>query len=92
MNISYLTAEAPIEASLIAEILDAAARVFDSIDSNDIRWRLENMPALSVFAARDSDRLCGFKIGYAVTSRRYNSWLGGVDPAYRRARSCSDGT
>ena len=85
MDISYLSAEAPVEESLIAEILDVAGRVFDDIDSEDIRWRLAHMPVLSVFAARDEDRLCGFKIGYAVTSHRYNSWLGGVDPGYRRA-------
>ena len=28
--------------------------------------------------------LVGFKLGYAVTSERYYSWLGGVHPCYQR--------
>ena len=85
MEVSYLAVRGPLEGSLVQEILEVAARVFETIDADDIRWRLDNMPALTLFGARSEDRLCGFKIGYAVTSTRYNSWLGGVDPAYRRA-------
>ena len=84
VEVNYEQAAAPLDDALVAEILYVAGRVFEEIDSDDIRWRLAHMPALTVFAARKEDRLCGFKIGYAVTSHRYNSWLGGVDPGYRR--------
>lgn len=84
MTVTYLEAHAPLEETLVAGILDVAGRVFEQIDEDDVRWRLGRMPALSVFAAERDGALCGFKIGYAVTSRRYYSWLGGVDPASRR--------
>ncbi len=42
------------------------------------------MPELSGFVARDESEIVGFKLGYAVTSERYYSWLGGVHPAYQR--------
>jgi ribosomal protein S18 acetylase RimI-like enzyme len=84
LDICYQQAQAPLSDSLIGEILDAARRVFEHVDAVDVCWRLEHMHALTVFAACHQDRLCGFKIGYAITSHRYYSWLGGVDPAYQR--------
>ena len=84
MAVSYLDVEAPLEEALVSEILDIAERVFGTINADDIRWRLARMPTLTAFCARTEGRLCGFKIGYAVTSRRYYSWLGGVDPDHRR--------
>lgn len=84
MEISYQHAAAPLDESLVGDLLQAAGRVFETIDAEDIRWRLAHMPALTAFTARSGSGICAFKIGYAVTSRRYNSWLGGVDPDYRR--------
>lgn len=48
------------------------------------RWRLENMPDVTVFVEERDSRLIGYKAGYAMTDTRYYSWLGGVDPAFRR--------
>ena len=84
LKVSYQAAQAPLDDTYVAEILGVAKRVFERIDADDIRWRLQHMPVLSAFGVRHQGRLCGFKVGYAVTSRRYNSWLGGVDPDYRR--------
>ncbi len=84
MEVTYHSAEAPLDQSLTGELLALAQRVFGTIEEDDIRWRLANMPVLTALTARCGSELCGFKIGYAVTSRRYNSWLGGVDPEHRR--------
>lgn len=49
-----------------------------------IKWRMKNMPRTSVFIAKDGDKMIAFKAGYAITINKYNSWLGGVDPEYRK--------
>lgn len=84
MGLIYQGVESPLDEALVGDILDLAGRVFGSIDADDICWRLGQMPSLTVFSAGSEKVLCGFKIGYAVTSRRYYSWLGGVDPEHRR--------
>ena len=77
--------KAPIETDLYEEFLDLSDAVFGSCDRLDATWRIRNMPQLTMFGARSGRKLIGFKIGYAVTSRRYYSWLGGVHPGYRGA-------
>ena len=42
------------------------------------------MPDVTVFIAGDESRLIGFKAGYATAHNRYYSWLGGIDPDFRR--------
>ncbi len=49
-----------------------------------IKWRMNNMPRTSIFIAKDDDKMIAFKAGYAITINKYNSWLGGVDPKYRK--------
>ena len=84
MMVSYEHAQGPLGESQVGAILAVAAKVFDALDPGDTRWRLAHMPARTAITARSEAGPCGFKIGYAVTSHRYNSWLGGVEPAYRR--------
>jgi len=83
-NIEYRLTKPPFLESQIQEFLDLAEKVFGSTDRADGSWRLQKMPDVTFFAARRDGELVGFKIGYAITSFRYYSWLGGVDPAYRR--------
>jgi ribosomal protein S18 acetylase RimI-like enzyme len=52
--------------------------------ADDLRWRLEAMPSVSVVCACVDDEIVGFKIGYAHSQSRYYSWLGGVKPQRRR--------
>ncbi|XOV90276.1 MAG: GNAT family N-acetyltransferase [Pseudomonadota bacterium] len=65
-------------------VLSLARRVFEQVDAEDLHWRLAVMPDVSLFVAEREGRAIGFKAGYAATSRRYYSWLGGVDPDFRR--------
>jgi len=74
----------PFDAAFVDDFVDCVTRVFGSGDRGTLAWRLENMPDVTVFAARHGERMIGFKAGYAATRRRYYSWLGGVDPAFRR--------
>jgi ribosomal protein S18 acetylase RimI-like enzyme len=84
LEIAYRLTLKPLSAELAEELVALSTRVFGSGDRTDGAWRFEHMPDLSCFEARAREALVGFKLGYAVTSRRYYSWLGGVDPAWRR--------
>ena len=84
MAVRFELDRTPLSARLTDEILVVGRLVFGNLDETDVLWRLLNMPDLSVFSARLGYELVGFKIGYAVTSKRYYSWLGGVIPAHRR--------
>ena len=42
------------------------------------------MPDATLWQAKTSEQLVGFKAGYAQTRNRYYSWLGAVAPEYRR--------
>lgn len=68
---------------LVAEVVTLAERVFETT-TIDVAWRLARMPEASVCCARQGGVLVGFKAGYAIAERRYSSWLGAVDPAFRR--------
>lgn len=84
MSLNYQLDQTPLPMALVDEILVLGRHVFGSLDSVDVTWRMQNMPELSVFSARMDAELVGFKIGYAATSKRYYSWLGGVALAQRR--------
>ena len=63
---------------------ELAGRVFEESGQDYLHWRLDNMPDVTVFIASVDGVPAGFKAGYAATGSRYYSWLGGVDPAWRR--------
>ncbi len=83
-----LALEAPFSDTFISEFMRATKVIFgdkaeeDWLDS--LKWRLEQMPDVTVFITEIDSRLVGFKAGYATASDRYYSWLGGVDPDFRR--------
>ncbi len=84
MSLTYQRELAPLTAARIDQVLALAQRVFDEPVDGGAHWRFEQMPDVSLCTAWDADQVVGFKIGYGHTPRRYYSWLGGVDPAYRR--------
>ena len=81
---------APYTDEFIAEVVTLGKQVFEHTDADYVRWRMTHMPDLSTFTARAGSRLVGFKTGYAVSERRYYSWLGGVQPEYRRGGIASE--
>jgi predicted GNAT superfamily acetyltransferase len=45
---------------------------------------MEKIENVLVLAAFDGDKVVGFKIGYEEEPQHFYSWIGGVDPAYRK--------
>jgi Acetyltransferase (GNAT) domain len=83
MSVQY-TVEPPL---LTAELIEAISQLCDVLFDRpveDLNWRLQKMPAVSIACARICGRLVGFKLGYAHSQTRYYSWLGGVHPENRR--------
>ena len=80
--------KAPFSSTFISEFVRVTKVVFGSdadqgwIDS--LKWRLEKMPDVTVFVTKVGSRMVGFKAGYATAYSRYYSWLGGVDPNFRK--------
>lgn len=84
MRLTYIQDETPVAESLVVELLHLSLTVFGSEDRLDGTWRIQHMPDFSSFSARGGEALIGFKLGYALTSKRYYSWLGGVHPEFQR--------
>ena len=80
--------EAPFPNTLISEFMRVTKVVFkNDADQNwldSLTWRLEKMPDVTAFVAEIDSCMVGFKIGYATAYNRYYSWLGGVDPNFRK--------
>ena len=84
ITINYSQTLSLITPDFIAPLYELACLVFDNdVDQEDFHWRLTRPPEVSVQIAEASDELVGFKIGHALSTRRYLSWLGGVHPDYR---------
>lgn len=81
--VNYELLQAPYAESLIDELHALAIIALGSIDRAELAWRLRELPRSTVLVARATE-LVGFKIGYAVGSDRYYSWLGAVHPGWRR--------
>lgn len=45
---------------------------------------LYDLPNMLVLLAIEDGRVVGFKIGYDIEERVFYSWVGGVDPTFRR--------
>ncbi len=80
--------EGPFSEHFIDRYVQASERIFgedaDEAWLNSLKWRLTNMPDVTVFTVEKGDRLIGYKAGHALAYDRYYSWLGGADPDYRR--------
>jgi GNAT superfamily N-acetyltransferase len=83
VNAEYTVEHQPIAPSLVEAIAILCKGVFE-LPAEDLPWRLEAMPRVSVACARIRNELIGFKVGYAHSQSRYYSWLGGVHPGHRR--------
>ena len=83
INIEFRLAAPPFSKPQIEEFLELSGKIFGTSDEVDGSWRMRKMPDVTFCEARCDGALVGFKIGYAITSTRYYSWLGGVDPAFR---------
>ena len=83
-DITYRLDLPPFAAAVVEELEALNAAVFSTVAPQYVSWRMSSMPDVSAFLAIASGRIVGFKVGYAMSQRKYYSWLGGVDPAFRR--------
>ena len=73
-----------LDDQFVADLFKLSVHVFESIEMEYLRWRITNMPDVSLFYALKGNIPVGFKAGYAITESRYYSWLGGVHPDFHR--------
>ncbi|WGG44755.1 GNAT family N-acetyltransferase [Rossellomorea sp. DA94] len=52
--------------------------------SDDLITKMANKPEILIDIAMDDSRVIGYKIGYQLDPDTFYSWLGGVDPIYRK--------
>ncbi|MFI8685951.1 GNAT family N-acetyltransferase [Rossellomorea sp. NPDC077527] len=52
--------------------------------SYDFNNKLASKPRLIIHIAMDNSKVIGYKIGYELDEHTFYSWLGGVDPDYRK--------
>jgi predicted GNAT family acetyltransferase len=52
--------------------------------SDDLINKMLAKPQLLVITAMDGTKIIGYKIGYAIDTNKFYSWLGGVDTKYRK--------
>lgn len=90
MTVAFSVAGPPLDAAVVANLVDLSAVVFGRSDPQYVHWRVAHMPDVSVVYATTDGRLVGFKAGYAVGERKYYSWLGGVHPEFRRQGIASE--
>lgn len=65
-------------------LLRLCHRVFDGFDDNYLLGRLPHLAEPSLWLAVQDCEWVAFKLGYRRGGSLFYSWLGGVDPDYRR--------
>ena len=82
-----ITAHHDLSDALLDELVALEVRIFGAADAYDrarLRRRADGRRALLALVAHIGDSPAGYKIGYELTARVYYSWVGGVDPRFRR--------
>ena len=80
----YQVESGPFDEQLVFSVSHLATEIFGAIDETDLHWRLKHLPVATLALAFFDGDLIGFKFGHALSTRRYQSWLGGVLARARR--------
>jgi GNAT superfamily N-acetyltransferase len=78
-----MTSEA-FTADILKTFQPLATRLFPDLSENKIHERLKGRPTARVFLAWIDQTVIGFKLGYRQNEDTFYSWLGGVDPLWRK--------
>ena len=67
------------------KILEGIIKLHNSVfgDTDNLTDQLESKPQLLIDIALDGTKVIAYKIGYALDTDKFYSWLGGVDANYR---------
>lgn len=68
----------------LPEVLALHRRVLGPLSQRRLRSVLRGRPRRLLLVALMEGRVVGYKIGYEERPGRFYSWIGGVDPDYRR--------
>ncbi|AZV64088.1 GNAT family N-acetyltransferase [Peribacillus frigoritolerans] len=70
------------DADVLEGILELHKDIFGT--SDDLINKITSKPQLLVITAMDGKKVIGYKIGYAIDSNKFYSWLGGVETNFRK--------
>ncbi|WP_231514872.1 GNAT family N-acetyltransferase [Oceanobacillus salinisoli] len=70
------------EEKVLDGILELHKNIFGT--SDDLINKMESKYQLLIITAMNGTKVIGYKIGYAMDSNKFYSWLGGVDTNYRK--------
>ncbi|MBA4535933.1 GNAT family N-acetyltransferase [Bacillus aquiflavi] len=69
------------------KILDGIVNLYSDVfdgSAEDLLIKMKDKPKLLFNIALYGQKIVGFKIGYELDNNKFYSWLGGVDPDYRK--------
>ncbi|GIN39356.1 GNAT family N-acetyltransferase [Heyndrickxia oleronia] len=82
MKFEYFILNSIPDVDVLNGILELHKDIFGTTD--DLINKMASKPQLLVITAMDGKKVIGYKIGYAIDKNKFYSWLGGVDPNYRK--------
>jgi predicted GNAT superfamily acetyltransferase len=82
LSIHYNQFRSLPEAHIVNGMVTLHQSVFET--SDDLITKMANKPEVLIDIAMDDSRVIGYKIGYELATHTFYSWLGGVDPEYRK--------
>ncbi len=83
MDIKYLVINSIPDDDLMDNIKSLYSAIFKS-NIEEFNNKIKDKPKILFNIALDGNKLIGFKIGYELNGDKFYSWLGGVDPSYRK--------
>jgi len=89
-DITYRLDLPPFDVAVVDELEALTVGVFGTAAPQYVSWRMSSMPDVSALLAIAAGSIVGYKVGYAKSQRKYYSWLGGVDPEFRRRGIASE--
>ncbi|WP_435989674.1 GNAT family N-acetyltransferase [Rossellomorea sp. LjRoot5] len=82
MSIQYQQFSTLPEDPIVNGIVTLHQSVFGN--SDDLINKMAHKPEILIDMAMEDSRVIGYKIGYELDPDTFYSWLGGVDPEYRK--------
>jgi len=82
-DVVFKNLEGTPDVSLLDQVVALWLDVFPSADFATISTELRQKASLLLTVALQGAKVIGFKVGYAVDAKHFQSWLGGVQEQYR---------
>ncbi|WP_309137623.1 GNAT family N-acetyltransferase [Rossellomorea sp. SC111] len=82
MRIHYHQFRSLPEDPIVNGMVSLHQSIFET--SDDLITKMANKPGILIDIAMDDSKIIGYKIGYELDPDTFYSWLGGVDPEYRK--------